>query len=275
MFAKKFQVLYHTAHKFFKTPLEFTQLLHVSKSLASALLATRNRILDTEEINWIRKIETLRGEMLASDVPLVPMKNASALTGNPKNERVTTIGQVCRNASKPSRWALLLFKVIREFKPENCLELGTCLGISGCYQAVALKLNSTGKLVTIEGAESRTTIARENFRKLGLENIQVVCGPFQDTLFEVLKKQGQVDYTFIDGHHDGDATVGYLEAILPFLSKKAVVIFDDISWSKGMKKAWNVIISSYGVSVSVDLFYMGICVFDKDTEHRHHFKIVL
>jgi len=45
----------------------------------------------------------------------------------------TTVGKTCKIASKPYFWSLLLFKLIREFKPSNTIELGTCLGISGAY----------------------------------------------------------------------------------------------------------------------------------------------
>jgi hypothetical protein len=57
-----------------------------------------------------------------------------------------TVGEVSKGASKPYFWSLLLFKLIRKFRPSICLELGTCLGISASFQAAALKLNGIGKI---------------------------------------------------------------------------------------------------------------------------------
>ena len=70
-----------------------------------------------------------------------------------------------KKGSKHYFWSLLLFKLIREFKPLNSVELGTCLGISGAYQAAAQKLNKSGRLITLEGAKSLASLAEKNLQK--------------------------------------------------------------------------------------------------------------
>lgn len=50
------------------------------------------------------------------------------------------VSDICRTASKHSLWSVLLFKLIRKFKPTKCLELGINLGIIGSYQAAVLGL---------------------------------------------------------------------------------------------------------------------------------------
>ena len=45
----------------------------------------------------------------------------------------------------------------------------------------------------------------------------------------------------IDGHHDEQATIAYFEKFIPYLSKNSIIVFDDISWSDGMRRAWNTI----------------------------------
>ena len=64
----------------------------------------------------------------------------------------------------------------------------------------------------------------------------VITGRFQDVLDDTLADLREVDYVFIDGHHDEKATLDYFNRIYPFLSKNAIVLFDDISWSEGMKR---------------------------------------
>jgi predicted O-methyltransferase YrrM len=81
-------------------------------------------------------------------------------------------------------------------------------------------------------------LARENFQALGLENVTVVSGKFQDTLYRALNEHHPIDFAFIDGHHDEKATITYFKQIQLHLRKESVVIFDDISWSKGMRNAW-------------------------------------
>lgn len=239
-----------------------------SKSLANALRAFVDKSAGQEEQAWIARIETLRNELNDSDteISITDYGAGSAgvnLTAEEEYEgRVVTrsIGEVCRTASKLPGWAFLLFKLIRELMPSVCLELGTCLGISAAYQAAALELNRRGRIVTLEGAEALASLAKENLKRLGLERVDVRIGRFRDILAQVLREQGRVDFVFIDGHHDEHATLAYFDEIYPFLSEGAAVVFDDISWSRGMERAWVAIASDERIRVSVDMRDVGICI---------------
>ena len=183
---------------------------------------------------------------------------------------------ICRVASKPYRSALLLFKLVRAYRPERCLELGTCLGISAAYQTAALELNGAGRLVTLEGDGARADLARTHLKDLGFERFQVVTGRFQDTLDDVLEMHSPVDFAFIDGHHEERATVSYFEAIRPRLSDGAVVVLDDISWSAGMKRAWDVVRHHPNVKAAVDLYGVGLCLYAESmVDTRAFYRIAL
>jgi predicted O-methyltransferase YrrM len=153
--------------------------------------------------------------------------------------------------------------------------MGTAVGISAAYQAAALSLNGHGTLVTLEGASTLADIATENFRLLGLDTVELVVGRFQDTLPDVLTKRRPVDYVFVDGHHDEQATLAYFEQILPFLKETALLVFDDIGWSEGMKRAWNTITKDKRLSLAVDLGPVGVCVIDSSVVGRRYFSIPL
>lgn len=266
-----------------KMRMEISRLDLVSTSLANALRKTlfEEATLSSEEKVWIERIESLRKELSYSSTEVSMMDYGAGVPGLNLTERemdqgrivTKTVGDICRNASKSYPWSLLLFKLVREFRPSVCLEMGTAVGISAAYQAAALILNGKGHIVTLEGAESLALLATQNLQALGLNNVKVIQGRFQDTLDMVLNEQGPVDYVFIDGHHEEEATVAYFEQVLPFLSKKAVMVFDDISWSRGMKRAWTSIQADDRVRISVDLFYVGICIIDSGITRKQGFKI--
>jgi predicted O-methyltransferase YrrM len=162
--------------------------------------------------------------------------------------------------SKPKLWALLLFKLIRNIQPGMAIELGTCIGISAAYQSAAQQLNGKGRLISIEGSETIVDLAKKNIESRQLNNVNILCGTFKEVLPGVLeKKTSTVDYVFIDGHHDEQATITYFELLLPHLSSGAIVVFDDISWSNGMRRAWEKVCKHSAVSFAVDLKMMGIC----------------
>lgn len=223
--------------------------------------------LSAEERRLLAQIEALRGQLLATDHPVTftdygagsstaTLSEAEMAEGRPKT---LTVADAC-GASKPRRWALLLFHLVREMRPAVCVELGTCVGISGAYQAAALRLNSGGRLITMEGAAPLAELATANFATLGLDNAQVVPGRFQETLDTVLVENAPVDFVFIDGHHDEQATLRYFEQIRPHLSPGAVLLFDDIAWSPGMARAWDTLATSPHVEVALSLGVVGLCV---------------
>jgi hypothetical protein len=52
-------------------------------------------------------------------------------------------------------------------------------------------------------------------------------------------------------------------------------VFDDVSWSRGMAKAWERIRSDERVSLSVDLFQIGLCVVGGPSVSRSRFAVAI
>ncbi len=161
--------------------------------------------------------------------------------------------------SRSPQWLPLMFRLVRRLQPQRVLELGTCLGISGMYIAAGLRMNGGGTLVTVEGEAAYADIARKNFSAEGLTNVEQRTGRFADLLPDVVKDHRPIDLVFVDGHHDGEATIRYFEQILPALAPEAWMIFDDISWSRDMKNAWKKISADPRVHFSADAALIGIC----------------
>jgi predicted O-methyltransferase YrrM len=255
----------------------------ITCSIADGVRAALKRSLTIEETKWIDRIEQLRTEMNASTTQITRLDYGAGHPGSNRTkeeiqagvEVADTLGHVSRVSSQPAFWCSLLFKLIRTVRPSSCIEMGTAVGISTAYQTAALKLNGHGALVTLEGAASLADIARNNFQQLGLDAAEVVVGKFRDTLPVVLTNRRPVDYVLIDGDHDGQTTLDYFEQILPFLAGTALLVFDDIAWSAGMKRAWTAIAGDKRVSVAVDLGNVGLCVIDNSIAGPRYFSVPL
>lgn len=254
----------------------------VASRLATSVVETIEHKIAPEERALIDRIESKRMALIDSDDDLTiidfgtgedPSRPAALHGTGVVSKR--PVSQLAGRTSKPPFWALLLFKIIREFRPSTCIELGTCLGISAAYQASAQRLNQKGEIITLEGSESLASLAIQNLQELGLENTQVVVGRFIDTLDAVLEENKPIDYVFIDGHHDEKATVAYFEQILPYLAEESIMIFDDISWNLGMRRAWDYIEASDHVKLSLDLHTIGICALGHRLDGKQAFEIPL
>jgi predicted O-methyltransferase YrrM len=246
------------------------------RALAGVFEEMLKGTFSSEETEKIKRIEALKRRLRIS-IEKISITDYGAGRANGGDRTVVrTVGEIARRSSRSRRWNSLLFKLVRAFQPSVCLELGTALGISAAYQAAALELNRKGRIVTLEGAEALASLAAANLEALGFREFELVPGRFQDTLDGVLKKNAPIDFVFIDGHHEERATVRYFNQILPALSDGAVLVFDDISWSNGMARAWDTIRKDKNIKASVDLLSIGICLYSTSVApNARSFKITI
>jgi predicted O-methyltransferase YrrM len=174
------------------------------------------------------------------------------------NSRQKRVRDIAKNALKPPKLAQLIYRLVADLRPDNMIELGTSLGTTSLYlQKAAPK----AKLYTLEGDPEVADIAAEVFKKAGENYIEQVTGNFDDTLPGVIKNLAKLDFVFVDGNHQKDATLKYFEWCLPKVHENTLLIFDDIYWSEGMKEAWNEIKAHPEVTVTIDLFWIGLVYF--------------
>jgi predicted O-methyltransferase YrrM len=237
-----------------------------------------------EELGLLKMIDAIRSACANLDEEVIirdfgagdSQKRTTAVMEQGVETRVT-IGDTVRIGATPAKWGKLLFRIVRDFKFQYCLELGTHIGISAAYQLAALKLNGSGRLVTIEGAEAFAKLAKDNLATIGYPEFEVLTGRFIDVLPKIFTTEQSIDFAFIDGHHDETATQQYFELIYPFLSTNALLIFDDIDWSTGMQRAWRTISHDKKIKASIDTGRWGICFIDKTTisKQLHNYKIAI
>ena len=210
------------------------------------------------------KVEKLKKELLKNN-ELITVTDLGAGSTVDKGEK-RSVSSIAKNASKSKRIGRLLFRLSRYFQPNNILELGTSLGLSSLYLAFG---SPSSKIVTIEGCPNISKIAIENFQQVSMDQINLKTGNFDDKLVEVLEQIEILDLTFIDGNHQFGPTINYFEQCLAKSSHDSIFIFDDIHWSDGMEKAWENIINHPDVSLSIDIFHMGIVFLRKELTKQH------
>jgi predicted O-methyltransferase YrrM len=144
------------------------------------------------------------------------------------------------------------------------------MGISAAYEAAAFQLAGAGHLVSIEGSPPSAQLAEQHLSGLGLfpAFVSVRTGRFADVLPSLLADTSDLDYVFIDGHHDEAATLSYFADCKPQLIPGATVVFDDIRWSAGMLNAWQQIMDDPDVAVSLDCGNVGIVAVDPGATGR-------
>ncbi len=181
-------------------------------------------------------------------------------------DRTRLVSEIARSAAISEKYGLLLARIVKAYKPQSIIEVGTSLGVSTAYMAMAAP---TTPITTIEGCPACADYARRNFAKHHLNNIEVLCARFDDVLPQVLKQHG-AHLVYIDGNHTEDATLRYFDLCCQVAQPGDILIFDDIHWSSGMTRAWQRICDDPRIKTSVDLFRLGLVFFRTGCPKQHY-----
>jgi predicted O-methyltransferase YrrM len=228
----------------------------------------KNVLRDKNEYDCYNTIEKQRQYLLQNDT-IIEIEDFGAGSAVMKsNKRV--VKNIAASSLKPKKFAQLLFRIVQYYKPATVLELGTSLGITTSYLANG---NKNATVYTCEGSSAIASIAKNSFEALQIKNIELTEGDFAKTLSPLLNKTGKVNFAFIDGNHKKEPTAEYFSKLLNFSTHSTILIFDDIHWSEEMEAAWEQIKNHPAVTLTVDLFFIGLVFINPDFKVKQHFVI--
>ncbi len=222
-------------------------------------------ILSKKDFYAFDQIVAVRKMLLKNQTKIKVTDFGAGSQINNANEK--SIATIAKNAAKSDNIGRLLFKLLDHFQPKNALELGTSLGISTLYQCLVSK---NTRWTTMEGCPETAKIAQKVFAANKAENVKIVVGDFALTLPETVNSYPTLDYVFFDGNHRKKPTLEYFKICLEKANENSLFIFDDIHWSAEMEEAWEEIKQHPQVTVTIDLFWIGL-VFFKTSQEKEHF----
>ena len=174
------------------------------------------------------------------------------------------VSEIARYSSVPPKYGILLSNMAAEFGKPAVIEFGTSLGISTMYLASG---NPESVIYTMEGCKETARIARDNFNDAGLRNIKLLTGSFDSLLPEIKDLKVKPGLVFIDGDHREEPLMRYFSTMSDIAGPETVIIIDDIHTSEEMESAWSRIRQHENVSVTIDIFRMGLVFFRKGISH--------
>lgn len=186
--------------------------------------------------------------------------------GSKKMGKTRKVSQIFQTSSSKGKYGELLYKIAHHYKPKQVLELGTSLGIGTAHLA---KGNPSGIVETVEGCPNTFRIANTNLQLFDAGNVITHNSTFDNYLKHYQKFWNLI---FIDGHHNGEALLHYIDILYPHLEDDSLVILDDIRWSAGMLAAWNSLQTDSRFHLTIDLFRVGI-IAKRHIQAKEHFVI--
>lgn len=214
-------------------------------------------------------IERQRERLLACEDTVEVVDYGSA--GSPEGKHFTRcVADIARNQLEGPAVGQLLFRLVnfmgqQEKRPLQIIELGTSLGITTAYLAAADSRNS---VLTLEGSENILRLAQGVWRNLKRENIEWKQGNIDRTLYIYAREK--LDVAYVDANHTYDATMRYVDFLLPRMNEKGIIAIDDIHYSEQMEQAWETLKQDPRVTTSMDLYHLGLLFVDKHYLKRHY-----
>ena len=222
----------------------------------TALNSTKSKTNQKEDLNSFSNCEQYRIKLLHDSTKISYEVFFSSKTDSVSN--------ICQRAASGKKWCQFLYHLVKQTEKPNILEIGTNLGISGSYLLQGLK-NKNGKLTTMEGLPQLCEIASKQFSSIvSNSKFEIIQGLYDDTFQSILKKKDSFNLIFIDGNHHKTPTLEYFEALKLKIGETAILVFDDINWSQGMREAWKIIKMDKDVNFSIDLYKQGVIIIDRN-----------
>jgi caffeoyl-CoA O-methyltransferase len=151
----------------------------------------------------------------------------------------------------------LMRMLAESLEAKHVVELGTANGYSAMWFCLALR-STGGKLTTHEIDPDRITLARQNFKRAGVEDlVTLVEGDAHET---IKKLAGPIDVVLFDAEKEGFCD--YLEKLLPLVRKGGLIIAHDSSGQAHMMDDYFQAICEHRdlETVLVDASRWGMCI---------------
>jgi predicted O-methyltransferase YrrM len=213
-------------------------------------------------------IEARRAALVKDSTVLTIEDFGAGSTVTKSNKR--KVSDIAKSALKPKKFGQLLFRMANYYSSKTILELGTSLGITTSYLASG---NLRGAVYTFEGAKEVAAVAKQTFAANEVKNIELIQGNFDLTLPKKLTTLPVIDLAFLDGNHRKEPTLRYFQQLLPKTNEDSILVFDDIHWSEEMEAAWEEIKQHPSVTLTIDLFFIGLVFFRKEQKVKQHFVV--
>lgn len=122
--------------------------------------------------------------------------------------------------------ALVLYSLVRRYKPELVIETGVANGLSTRLILCAMDRNGRGELHSVEIDRDVGTLIR------GVDTARwhLHVGKPKKTLLKVIEGLGKIDLFLHDSDHSYENMLFELNAVYGKLGRNGVIVSDDVNW---------------------------------------------
>ncbi len=228
----------------------------------------RNVLINKKKYPAYKQIAQLC-KRLKKDHRIVDIEDFCERVTIPISQKVK-MANLYRSMIKPAKYGQLFFRMARHYKSQYVLEIGSSLGITTSYLALA---NADTTIITYEESDAIAKIAAQNFSSLSIKNTIQILGNVNNTLKDTLNKIIQLDFVFVNGNNCKETILFYWNILYNKAHNETLFIFDKIHGSAEMEEIWKKIQQLDMVTCTIDLFFIGIVSIRKEIKGPVHLSV--
>ena len=166
-------------------------------------------------------------------------------------------------------YGALLFRLVNFFKCRTVLQIGGSTGLIGLY--LALPLRKSCDCFVLEERKGLLENIQTFVNIHSLNNMYTMEGDYSVSLKDIRSKTETLDFIFINTMGNAKKTHEAIGLVETFIFPDTVMVIDNISTDREMKKLWKELKSRQDVRMTIDLLSLGL-VFFNPRFHRQHYK---
>jgi predicted O-methyltransferase YrrM len=167
----------------------------------------------------------------------------------------------CFGRQRKAHNGQIIFRIIQDAKYKTLLEIGTSSGIETQYMAFA---NQKARCISVTDSAESAAVARKGFQIQGLRQIELHLLKPEDRPEKFIENLDNLDFVLFNQIHDPQKYQALFKECLCKKNNGSIFVFMNMHESPAKTQAWENIRIHQDVQVSIDLFNLGIILFNPE-----------
>lgn len=177
------------------------------------------------------------------------------------------VGEIVRREAIRPKQGALLFRLANYFQPDYILQIGASAGLATLYLTA---YSQRSACVVLERIPTLAPIARQVWEKGARAAIDLRVGEYGALLPEALAGMPRLDFVFFNRAEESDDRDSLFDACVQKAHTGTVMVITGIRANPTMRAFWRAVCLRPEVTVTLDLYAMGIVLFNRKLHKRDY-----
>lgn len=163
----------------------------------------------------------------------------------------------------------LIYRLVTHHQPQHIIEIGAIWGLTTVCLA---KASPKAQLLSLTASPENTSQMRHTLKIGGVEQVQIETGDPQIMAQTYIHQAASLDLVYVNGKNTKALMLHIFNQCLAKVHEGSLLVFEELYANEDTKSAWETIKMNPQVTVTIDLFWIGLVYFRKG-QAKENFKL--